>query len=314
MSKKLDGTSLDALSRSLYARTDLASAEVTALLCNAAGNLITATKLIDNLGAAQGLKFVDGKPRISSMPYTYDIAEGNVSGHQGWSKIGFCATVGVTRIDVAPWMVKEYVFPTTTSTMTIVSSNANDNATGSGARIVTVYYLTEGFVAKTATVTLLGLTATTIALDMFRVNNCRISTCGVSNSTIGNLTIASGGVTYGYISAGRTRMRQCVWTVPTNTTLYVTQIAFSSADQNPSKPGGIRFTTKANFDNLSGQILQRGLFMPYNEVVLYNSAYIRELNPPTKLGATVDLKVAAESLVADTGDVTCSLRGWTEPS
>ena len=311
---KLYGTSLDALSRSLYARTDLASAEVTALLCNAAGNLLTATQLLDKLGVPQGLLFIDGNPKISSKPYTYDISKGVVSGHTSWSKIGFSASVGTTRIDVAPWMTKDYVFPTTTSTMTIVSTSNEDRATGSGARIVTIYYLTEGFVAKTATTTLTGQTATTIALDMYRVNNARVSTCGVSNSTIGNLTIASAGVTYGFISAGRTRMRQCVWTVPTNMTLYVTQIAFSASNQNPSKNGGVRFTTKANFDNLSGQILQRGLFQPYNEVTLYNSAYIRELNPPTKLGATVDLKVSAESLVADVGDVTCSLRGWTETS
>ena len=142
--------------------------------------------------------------------------------------------MGTTRIDVAPWMVKDYVFPTTTCTMTIVSTSNADSATGSGARIVTVYYLTEGFVAKTATTILTGLTAATIALDMYRVNNCRVATCGVSNSTIGALTIANGGVTYGYISAGRTRMRQCVWTVPTNTTLYITQIAFSASNQNPS--------------------------------------------------------------------------------
>jgi hypothetical protein len=50
--------------------------------------------------------------------------------------------------------------------------------------------------------------------------------------------------------------------------------------------------------------------MPYNEVTLNNTGYFRELNPPTKLPATTDLKVSAISDSAAAG--TCSLRGWVE--
>jgi hypothetical protein len=103
-------------------------------------------------------------------------------------------------------------------------------------------------------------------------------------------------------------MRQCVWTVPYGKTLYITNIAFSSAQQAASKY--VRFTTRAGYDEKSNLILQRGLFMPFNEVVLNNTSYNRNLSPPTRLPATTDLKV---SVISDaTAVASCTLRGWVE--
>lgn len=272
-------------------------------------------KFIDDSGAQYGIKQVDGKPRVSSMPYTYDIAEGNVSNHVNWSKIGFNSAIGATEEEM--WVVGgAYVFPTGALTMTAVSDSVEDDpdkgagVPGTGAWTLTGYYLTTAFVEKTVTITLNGTSAVTIAADIYRWQNCRVTTTGTGMAPAGNITIASGGTTYGYISAGRTRMRQCIWTVPAGKVLYVTQIAFSCSDQAASKM--CRFTTKANYDNLSGAILPRGLWMPFNEVTLNNTAYFRELNPPTKLPATVDLKVSALTNSAAQG--TCSLRGWVEPA
>jgi hypothetical protein len=254
-----------------------------------------------------------------SMPYTYNIAEGNVSGHTPWSKIGIHLTIGATELDMRPYAAVTagigwaYTFPTGALTMTIVSDSVEDDAdktpaAGTGAYTVTVYYLTTDFIEKNVTVTMNGTGAVTIATDVYRVNNARVVTAGSAKAAVGNLTIASGGQTYGYISATKTRMRQCIWTVPAGKTLYITQIAFSCSDQAASKY--VRFTTRANYDNLSGTVLPRGLFSPYNEVTLNNTGYFRELNPPTKLPATVDLKVAAISNSAAAG--TCALRGWIE--
>lgn len=297
----------------LYGQLDDTNSTAYPIVVNTAGAMAVAAKIVDNFDTPRGVKFVDGKPRVSAMPYTYDIAEGNITNHRSWSKIGFAPSVGTTEIDVAPWLATNYVFPTSEKTMTIVSASAQDTlTTGSGAWTVTVYYLNANYEEKTKVCNMAGLTPVQIGTDVFRIQNARISTCGAGNAAAGAITIASGGVTYGYISLGKTRMRQMVWTVPSCCTLYITQIAFSAADQNPTKPGGIRFTTRANMDNLSGTVLQRGLFQPYNEVVLYNTPHFRELNPPTKLLSTTDLKVSAVSLVSDTADITCSLRGWLE--
>jgi hypothetical protein len=339
-------------------------------------NIIGGVELVDEVGVLYGVKHIQNKPRVSSMPYTYDIAEGNIDSHRSWSKIGYNGAVGTTEEEMWP-VSAPYVFPTAALTMTIVSDSAKDcqraltafansanhpgvntlvtcaahgladgdiviisgttsyNGTftiehtvagafeiikvyvandatgivrGPGANTITIYYLDYSFVEHVETKTLLGTTAVQIGTDVYRVNNARLSTVGNSLVPVGNITIASGGVTYGYISAGRTRMRQCIWTVPVNKTLYITQISFSCAEQEAIKY--CRFTTKANYDNISGVVLQRGLWSPYNEVFLNNAAYIRELNPPTKLPATVDLKVSV--MASATAFATCSLRGWLE--
>jgi hypothetical protein len=260
--------------------------------------------------------------RTLSTPYTYGISEGNIPDHKPWSKIGFHAAIDTTELEMMPWASAaagygwKYPWPTGALTMTLVSSSVEDDpvvigtgAVGTGAHTVTVYYLTTGFVEKNITVTLNGQAAVAVAADIYRVQNMRVATCGTAGWAVGNLRLATATPqTYGYISATKTRQRQCVWTVPTGKTLYITQIAFSCAQQATSKY--VRFTTRANFDEKSGLVLQRGLFMPYNEVAVNNTAYYRELNPPTKLPATIDLMVTAVSDSTAVG--TCALRGWLE--
>jgi hypothetical protein len=175
-----------------------------------------------------------------------------------------------------------------------------------GAMTVTFYYLDDGFVEHNVTKTMNGDTPVKLASDVYRVQNCRIATAGTSLAAVGNLSIKNSTSTYGYISATKTRQRQCVWSVPTGKTLYVTNIAFSSSGQSAGKY--TRFITRANFDDKSGSVLQAGLFMPFNEIVTNNNAFNRELVPPTKLIATTDLKVSA---YADAAAVaTCTLRGY----
>jgi hypothetical protein len=263
----------------------------------------------DENGVAYGVRHADKKPRVSSMPYTYDISEGNILNHKPWSKIGFNAAV-TTEQDIAPYLTGLYTWPASELTMTIASDSDNDDpvfATPTGAWTVAVYYMNANYDERVTTVTMAGKTPVTIGTDVFRVQNARIMTCGTAYSAVGNLSIKSGATTYGYISATKTRMRQALWTVPKGKNLYITQIAFASTQ---AKDNYTRFTTRANYDSLSGTVLQRNLFFPYNEVVLNDMPYFRELNPPTKLPATTDLKVSCYGSAAAV--VTCSLAGWTE--
>lgn len=80
--------------------------------------------LKDENGLPYGIKHVNNKPRVSSMPYLYDIAEGNVTGHTPWSKIGYNPVVATSEEDV--WSAGGlYVFPTSaTLQMEVISSLA----------------------------------------------------------------------------------------------------------------------------------------------------------------------------------------------
>ena len=86
-------------------------------------------RLFDENGESYGVPQVNGKPRVSAMPYVYDIAEGNIAGHSVWSIFGYTPAVGLAESDL--WSAGgAYVFPATAQQMEIVSSdNAQDIGT-----------------------------------------------------------------------------------------------------------------------------------------------------------------------------------------
>ena len=61
------------------------------------GRLLTATQFVDETGTTYTVKQIDGKPRVSSMPYLYDIAEGNVADHAIFAKLGYNGDIGCTE-------------------------------------------------------------------------------------------------------------------------------------------------------------------------------------------------------------------------
>lgn len=78
--------------------------------------------LLDETATPYGVKQINGKPRVSAMPYTYDIAEGNVAGHTSWSVFGYTPTLGLTESDL--WSAAGvYVFPAAAQQMEVVSSD-----------------------------------------------------------------------------------------------------------------------------------------------------------------------------------------------
>jgi hypothetical protein len=181
-------------------------------------------------------------------------------------------------------------------------------AAGTGARTVTLYYLDDAFVEKNVTATLNGDTPVKLASDIYRCQNFRLTTAGTGLVTVGFLTVASGGVTYMYMSIGRTRARQCIWTVPDGKVLYINSVNLSAV--SGSKVAEVRFTTRATYDNLAGATTG-GIFVPYHEIMIQDGVFHLPLDPPTKFTEGVDLKISAIS-DQTTPQLTCSLRGWTE--
>ena len=248
------------------------------------------------------------------MPYLYDIAEENVTGHTIWSKMGYNDAVGTSEETM--WTnSSQYVFPTTASQMEVVSSSDDDGKTGTpnstGAKTVRIGYLKSDYSEGSVTLTLDGTTTVTTGAshaDIWRINSFRVMTTGTNLAPVGNLTLrpAGGGTTYGYIRLGKTSARSAFYTVPLGKTLYITSIAFSTVGTKY-----MVFTTHANYDQATSTLLQRGLFHPFSEVALLNSSYTKELTTPTRLPATVDLKV---SIIAEAAGslATCHLRGWLE--
>lgn len=81
------------------------------------------SQFIDESGTPYGIKHVQNKPRISAMPYLYDISEGNVPGHTMWTKIGYNPAITTSEEDL--WGAGgSYVFPPSATIMEVLSSTA----------------------------------------------------------------------------------------------------------------------------------------------------------------------------------------------
>lgn len=267
-----------------------------------------AFNLRDENGSGYGVKHINNKPRVSAMPYTYDIAEGNVSGHEAWTKIGFTPAMTTTKSDV--WSYGGvYTFPAIATNLSIWSSSANDNVSGSsGARIACVKYLDTDYKEQTEFVSLRGVTSVAMTGSALRINEFYITSAGSSNATSGSVKLfanTTGSVVYGYISPAMTRARSSVYTVPAGKALFVTNVTFSWA--YAGHDNYTRMYTRAN--QMEG-VRTGSIFYPYTECVCANSSQSVDLDVPTKLAEKVDIRVSGIATVA--GTATAVLRGWLE--
>ena len=251
--------------------------------------------------------------RTVAQSYLHALAEGDIAGHVAWYKNGY--TAGATTSDTDIWTgATSYAFPAAEMGMEVVSSdNTNDKADGTGALTVKIYYLTDAYVEKTETVTLDGTTpVATVATDIFRVNALVVASTGSSGKAAGTISLRhlSDTPVYAQISAGNTKDRNGIYTVPAGKSLYITSLALSVLNANADK--GCRFTLRATYDDLAAAALTAGtFFMPYFEIALRNGAFHRDFEMPLKFGAGTDLKMSA---LAEAASTTCTvaLRGWLE--
>ena len=269
--------------------------------------------LTDVNGTAFGLKTIEGKPRVSSTPYSYDIAEGNVLNHKEWSKLGYNAGVGATAEDLIV-LSGAYVFPTDNTAMTVESSdNTQDKTGGTGALKVKITYLDKLYAENTVEVTLNGTTAVAIEssagvnANIFRINSFKITSVGTGGVSVGNLSIKAGGVTYGYIIAGQTYSRDFIYTVPAGKALFITSFTLGSTSATAQK--NCRFTLRANYDHDLETVSAVNLFYPLFEATLTDQTMQRSLEIPIKIPATVTLRM---SVMGDGTIATGSARGWIE--
>lgn len=353
-------------------------------------------QLIDENGTPYGVKHINNKPRISAMPYLYDIAEGNVIGHTAWTKIGYSPTINTAESSL--WSAGGlYAFPAAAFTGDVVSSSAGDEDAGvviksgtadaggsttslydaavdfttatavevgdcvildksgaapewgyvtavaqhtltigggfssggtvsagrtysvldynsagkTGAHAVKFEYLTTGFVEKSEIVILDGnAPVNTINTDLYRINSFRII---AGYKCVGNLSlrVSGGATTYSYITAGFTRARNNMYTVPTGKTLYVTQWSVGWATPNDTKVQVARFFTKTNMEPTT-RFITGALFYPYTEIVVANAEAVIHFDVPTKVPSGVDILVNGLAATGGSGPAVSVLRGWLE--
>jgi len=263
-------------------------------------------KVVDYNGNPIGLKHIENKLRVSSMPYVYDIAEGNVPNHFSHSSFGRGFNINNTEVPL--WEVGgAYIFPAAPQQMKVVSSSSSDGAGGVGARQVEIYYLDSNYAEHEELVTLNGTTAVnTVATDILRINDFHVTDAGSSKCAVGNIDIKNlaGTETYSRISATRNASLQAIWTVPEGMTLYITSWK-CGAFQSSGKISFIMLRTTSDHD----AVLHPGLFMHKDIVSLYNNHAVVPFAAPIKVPARADIIITG---VADRNDSSATISGGFE--
>lgn len=246
------------------------------------------------------------------MPYLYDIAEGNIAKHTPFFKLGANLDVDNTEEDV--WTQGgKYVFPTSATQMRINSGgNAQDSAAGTGIQQVMIYYLDANFASKTEIITLDGANAVnTVATDILRVNAIRAHRVGTNKVAAAaiNLTNLAGTVVYRTISAGYTRGRSLVYTVPAGMNLFLTNINLGAGATAVGHYA--QFTLRANYDDQIG--IKVDWMSPVFEIMVQDTTVHVPFDMPSRVPEKCDIILSVISDAANADIRTfAGLRGWLE--
>jgi hypothetical protein len=262
------------------------------------------------------VKHVNNKPRVSSMPYLFDIAEGNVANHTLFNKYAINDDIdSAAEEDI--WCVGgSYVWPAAEMGMEVISSSVEDDpdkggsVAGTGIHKVRIYYLDDEFTEKTEDIFLNGTTAVpTVATDIFRINRIRPLVVGTGLKAAGNIDVRhlSDAPIYSRIATGFTKGRQLIYTVPTGKVLYLYKISGSIGGATAPKYG--RFTLRSTYDDISGS--RNAWMTAYMETGQSSGFWAMPMEGPLKFIAGSDLVMSAKTL-DDNCYVTGAWRGWLE--
>lgn len=267
-------------------------------------------KVVDYNGNPIGLKHIDNKIRVSSMPYVYDIAEGNVPNHFSHSSFG--RAFNVNQAEVELWEVGgAYKFPGAPMQMRVVSSSPGDAPAGAGARQVRIYYLDNNYIERTELINLNGTTpVNTVATNILRINDFHVTDAGNNKCSAGNIDIRNlaGTEIYSRISAVRNASLQAIWTVPDGYTLYLTSWKCGAFQTK----GLISFVMLRTTSDHEGN-LTPGLFMHKDIVSLYNNYAVVPFATPIKVPSRADVKLTGYSDKTDSlATILGGFEGWYE--
>lgn len=268
--------------------------------CYVVGGRMT-TLFVDETGVPYGIKQIDGKPRVSSMPYLYDIAEGNVPDHSPVRAFGYNGNVPITweTVHVASTL-RHYL--TAAEQLQVASTDADDDGAplGNGARTIVISGLDTNYEALNEVVTMNGLVNVTTAASFLRVQSVTVMTAGTTGYNEGVITVSNNAdtIVMDQIEVQENATLSAAYTVPADNTAYVTQ---AMATESSSKGCQFGFWIRPF----------GGLWIMKRSIVLLDSSIVLSMTMPMKLPAKTDIEIRAQAIQAG-AIVTAGFEGWIE--
>lgn len=153
---------------------------------------------------------------------------------QRFSKEGYIDGVNGTEIDINS-LGQTVTYPETAATISVVSSSANDTATGTGARTVRITALDANFDTFQETVTLNGTTPVTTTATALRVQRMQVLTSGSGIYNDGDITATIDGGFVNGIAAGFNIEQSAHWTVPNGYALLVNNAVWATQEDQDAE-------------------------------------------------------------------------------
>jgi hypothetical protein len=161
-----------------------------------------------------------------------NIARGLVRDTSHINKFGYNENIG-TDYETVWSLSSNLTYPSNANTVVLTSSDVNDAAGNTGARIVEVQGIDENYFANTVTVPLNGTgDASNSAIKFWRVHRMIVKEAGSSEKNEGNITATIGTTTSSYIAAGDSQTLQCSFTTAKNQTGYIIDMMVNSGKEN----------------------------------------------------------------------------------
>ena len=159
--------------------------------------------------------------------YRFQIARGAIPGAAPIFLTSNNPVVTVTPETI--WKVGgTYPWPNYSTTLSISSTDADDNIAGTGARLLFIDGLDINYAQISEVVILNGTTSVNTTQDFYRINDAIIISAGSSWSNEGEIDILHNGTIVSRISELEGESHQAVYTVPANHTLFTGTFSVSS--------------------------------------------------------------------------------------
>jgi len=265
------------------------------------GYTLENARLVDQNGVPFGVKHIDNKPRTSSMPYLYDIAEGNVPDHSAIRLFGYNGVVAAAWETVhAASTLRTYL--TAAERLQVTSTDVDDDGApvGDGARTVTIAGLDSDYDVLTETVTMNGQGNVLTTASFLRVSSVTVATAGDTGFNEGIITVSNNAdsIVLDQIDVQENASLSAAYTVPNGYTAYITQ---AMATESSSKGCQFGFWIRTF----------GGLWTMKRSIVLLDSSIVLDMSMPMKLPQKTDIEIRAPGIQAG-AVVTAGFEGWIE--
>jgi hypothetical protein len=161
---------------------------------------------------------------VRPTDYKSEVAMGKRQGRALVNKFGYNLDVDTASAEVVAAFGGSFTVVTSTTTMDVVSSSAQDAVGGTGASYILISGIDGDYLAQEEYLTLTGTTPVTTSNSWLGINRVVVITSGSNDSNAGNITVTDTGAAAGtqaYIPIGASVTQQCIFHTQVNHNLLL---------------------------------------------------------------------------------------------